>query len=120
MEFESGCVLTGDIVRSASLEPGRLDAAFERLREAAAELLDWTDGRGLERFRGDGWQVAIAAPALALRAAMRLRAAVRVAGAETRGVGHIAEAGETAVTLSQQADNSPTKPNATNRSQRRF
>lgn len=73
------CVLTGDIVRSTRLETGRLDELMTDLAEGAEQIRRWTDPASppLERFRGDGWQLALTDPAHALRAGLVLRATVR-------------------------------------------
>jgi hypothetical protein len=87
VKVETVCVLTGDLVRSSALGEQRLDAVFDALAAAGDEVLGWAGGgRGPERFRGDGWQLLIAQPVLALRAMLRMRAAVRTADdrAETR------------------------------------
>lgn len=79
-------VLTGDIVASSRLGPDGLRTVFEALEAAAGRLRRW-QGRSarLTRYRGDGWQ-AVAAPPLAFRAALALRAAVRATakGHDTR------------------------------------
>jgi len=83
---DNACVLTGDLVRSQALGAVRLEAVFDGLVTAGAEVCGWAGGRGPERFRGDGWQLALDEPTFALRAALRMRAAVRAvdAAAETR------------------------------------
>jgi hypothetical protein len=75
-------VLTGDLIASQRLEPGRLDAALAALANAAADISRWAGCAGARfgRFRGDGWQLALPRPALALRAALSLRAALRAEG----------------------------------------
>lgn len=74
-------VLTGDIVRSTELSSGRLDRAVAVLRDASATAGAW-HGSSLRfsRNRGDGWQVCLARPALALRTALYLRCALRAEG----------------------------------------
>ena len=69
-------VLTGDIVRSSKLSPEALDAAMEALARGAAAMAAWEGGRdaAFTRFRGDGWQCLAPSPAMALRAALFLRA----------------------------------------------
>jgi hypothetical protein len=74
-------VLTGDIVRSSALPPGSLDAAMQALAAAADAAAAWRGTPSLfTRFRGDGWQCLAPEPALALRAALFLRAAIRRLG----------------------------------------
>lgn len=72
-------VLTGDIVRSGDLGRARLTAVMRALESAGAEIARWSDpaGPAPERFRGDGWQLALVEPHLALRACLVLRAAIR-------------------------------------------
>ncbi len=73
-------VLTGDIVKSTQLPDGALEAIFDGLAQAADALAQWSDvDPCLTRARGDGWQVVAPAP-LALRAALALRAGVRLTG----------------------------------------
>jgi hypothetical protein len=73
-------VLTGDLVASSRLPPPLRDGAFEALGAAAGRIAAWQgsggDGR-FSRFRGDGWQMILARPALALRACLFLRASLR-------------------------------------------
>lgn len=73
-------VFTGDIVKSSALSQAELTAIFDGIAEAATEIARWQDQpTRLTRFRGDGWQMAVA-PRLTLRAALAVRAAVRRAG----------------------------------------
>lgn len=86
------CVLTGDIVRSTRLEKHELESLMHSLLEAADSIRRWTSPPSpqLERFRGDGWQLALTEPRLALRAALVLRAALRMSdpGVDSRiGIG---------------------------------
>ena len=73
------CVLTGDIVRSTRLQSGKLDDVMNALVEEAEKIRFWTEPASppLERFRGDGWQLALIEPVHALRAGLLLRAVVR-------------------------------------------
>ncbi|WP_092064293.1 hypothetical protein [Poseidonocella pacifica] len=71
-------VLTGDIVESTSLGRDRLESVFAALEDAAEELSLWQEADPkLTRFRGDGWQLVVMRPTIALRAALFLRAAIR-------------------------------------------
>ncbi len=59
-QYKNIAVLTGDIVGSQNLEPGALDAGFAALVQAA----DWLRRTQksevwFDRFRGDGWQMAV-------------------------------------------------------------
>ena len=74
-------VLTGDLVRSTDLAQKRLDVAMQSLADSAEAASDW-HGSSLmfSRNRGDGWQVCLARPSLALRTALYMRAALRTGG----------------------------------------
>jgi hypothetical protein len=70
-------VLTGDIVRSTDLSTKELRAVQTHLEKCSRDLDKVRDGllRGsIDFYRGDGWQLLLTAPALALRAALLLRA----------------------------------------------
>lgn len=73
------CVLTGDIVRSSDLGNGKLDELMQELDRGAETIRRWIEPASprLERFRGDGWQLALTNPAQALRAGLLLRAIVK-------------------------------------------
>lgn len=109
-------VITGDIVGSRQLEPSLFEDVMAALAATASGLAKTRpDARIVyERYRGDGWQLALSEPQLALRAALLMRAAVRsrAAKAETRlavGLGtarladDLAAAGGTAFERSGQA-----------------
>lgn len=74
-------ILTGDLIAS-SAAPERAEAAMAILSRAADQLGRWAgqDSR-FTRFRGDGWQLSLAAPGLALRAALYLSARLAAASA---------------------------------------
>ncbi|MCK0143326.1 MarR family transcriptional regulator [Aliiroseovarius sp. F20344] len=76
-------VLTGDIIGSTQMSPEDLERAFEALSDCAETLAEW-HGEDLHftRQRGDGWQVRLARPELALRSALAFRAALRCEGKE--------------------------------------
>jgi len=76
-------VLTGDIVGSTMLGPEKLERAMSALAECAETQADW-HGESLRftRNRGDGWQVVLAKPEMALRSALAFRAALRSLGEE--------------------------------------
>ncbi len=91
-------VINGDLVKSSSLPDARLAKAFLTLEAAAAEISQWHSpavSTAFSRNRGDGWQVFLADPRLALRAALYLRAALRAQGRDlaTRMAVGIAEGG---------------------------
>lgn len=73
-------VLTGDLIKSRQLSAARFEQARDLLLESAADLNQWS--RGLlqgrpEFFRGDAWQLLLADPRWALRAAVFLRTSLR-------------------------------------------
>lgn len=72
-------VLTGDLIGSTEAPPAVLEATMAQLAEGAEEVAGWTrpEGTHFTRYRGDGWQMAVAEPALALRAALLLLARLR-------------------------------------------
>lgn len=89
-------VLTGDLVKSSQFGDAALDAGFARLEAVVDEMSNWNEPgwiSSLQRFRGDGWQLAMSRPEYALRVALIIRAALK-AGDEVIGVsrqsGHLA------------------------------
>ncbi|MEM5542007.1 hypothetical protein WNY61_04595 [Sulfitobacter sp. AS92] len=88
--METWAIFTGDIVKSTAMTRAELDAVFARLDDAADAVATWqSHPTRMTRFRGDGWQMAVA-PQFTFRAALVLRAAVRRCGktADTRfGIG---------------------------------
>ncbi|WP_116130991.1 MarR family transcriptional regulator [Tropicimonas sp. IMCC34043] len=74
-------VLTGDIVASTAL-PHALQEDLVRALAGCAEAMEPWHGRSLlfTRQRGDGWQVVLARPELALRSALFFQSAVRALG----------------------------------------
>lgn len=79
-EIRTIAVLTGDLVSSKALGPDKVSQALNVLSDAALQQADW-HGADLSftRHRGDGWQVALHKPELALRSALMFRAALRAA-----------------------------------------
>lgn len=73
------CVLTGDIVRSSRLDEARLNQLMDSLESCSKKVIGWTrtPSPPMERYRGDGWQLALTDPMLALRAGLLLRASLR-------------------------------------------
>ena len=71
-------VLTGDLIASTKAGPEAVERAVQALSEAAGQLSGWVghDTR-FTRFRGDGWQLFLARPGLALRATLFLLANLR-------------------------------------------
>lgn len=74
-------VLTGDLVHSTDLGPEKIERAFAALEDCARTQAEW-HGAPLHftRHRGDGWQVVLARPEMALRSALAFRAALRTEG----------------------------------------
>lgn len=71
-------VLTGDVIGSQALERAALDGLFDRLAAVADQISNWQNAdTRLTRFRGDGWQLMLTEPGLALRSAALIRAALR-------------------------------------------
>ena len=86
--FDSGtqiAVLTGDLVDSTSLGSKKVSQAFDVIEKSSFEQEAW-HGAPLHftRQRGDGWQVALARPKLALRSALAFRAALRAEQTDAR------------------------------------
>lgn len=79
-------VLTGDIVESSAITADALDAVMQDIQEVSWEGSGWahTDDdetiTGFARRGGDGWQIAINRPALALRLSLYIKARLRMLG----------------------------------------
>ncbi len=75
----SHAVLTGDIVNSSAIEAAELDVTMQALHHAAIEISGWNGHTvtGFARRGGDGWQIAMERPELAMRAALFLQAILR-------------------------------------------
>lgn len=100
-------VLTGDLVKSTKLSAEELEQARATAQSGAVNVQTWRPGlieRDLEFFRGDSWQLLLMDPALALRAAIYLRAILRSAvDVDTRiaiGIGRVEAIDPTRVSLS--------------------
>ena len=74
-------ILTGDLIGSTDVATEAVDTAMTALSQASATVARWAgaDTR-FTRFRGDGWQVYLADPALVLRATLLLLASLRAKG----------------------------------------
>lgn len=101
-------VLTGDIIRSSSLDVDKLDSVRGALVAAVSEIEDWRPGLVVgkpEFFRGDSWQLALADPGLGLRVSFFIRASLRFhVDADSRisvGVGSVERLNEDRVSLSR-------------------
>jgi hypothetical protein len=73
-------VLTGDLVDSSRLEAERREAMMAWLKSLASEFAGIHPGAvvgQLDVFRGDGWQLCLEAPGLALEAAIFIRAGLK-------------------------------------------
>lgn len=76
--MEQISVITGDVVGSSDAPPEALEGTMAVIAQAAAELAYWPlPPPRFTRFRGDGWQVVVAAPESGLRAALFLTARLR-------------------------------------------
>ena len=100
-------VLTGDVIKSRFLSKGEMTSVRSSLFNAADRMKEWKRGliRGkLEFFRGDGWQLLISEPALAMRAGILLRASLLADGkADSRvsiGIGKVEQISSSRVSLS--------------------
>ena len=90
-------ILTGDLIGSTKAGPAAVERAMAVLEATAEEISHWqADGADTRftRFRGDGWQILLTDPTLALRAAVTLMARLRASetGLDTRlaiGIGQI-------------------------------
>jgi hypothetical protein len=73
------CVLTGDLVQSTRMPAGHLENLMAALAKEADNIRRWTSPASprMERYRGDGWQLALLEPADALRASLLLRASIK-------------------------------------------
>lgn len=95
MSSNTAAVLTGDIVASRRATKSDLDDGLSALRDAA-QAFGPRHGFSLRftRYRGDGWQVYLADPALALRTMVFLRARLKasVKGLDTRVAAGLGEA----------------------------
>lgn len=107
-------VLTGDIIGSTRLSHDQLDGAMNTLRAVTDEIAMWQtphrDSR-FTRFRGDGWQMVLHQPNLALRAAVVIqgkligmglesRISIGIGRADSLGTADLADAGGEAFELS--------------------
>jgi hypothetical protein len=64
-------VLTGDLVGSTRANAASVDSAFVCLKQTAEDIAGWTgEPTHFTRYRGDGWQMVIKRPEMALRAAL--------------------------------------------------
>ncbi|MBS0573834.1 MAG: MarR family transcriptional regulator [Proteobacteria bacterium] len=89
---EAIAVLTGDLVNSAGLGPEGIARAFRALAACAQDQAGWMGAPlHFSRHRGDGWQVVLARPGLALRSGLAFRAALRALGEEFDSYVSIAE-----------------------------
>ena len=81
-DSRTAAILTGDLVGSTEKPVRALERAMDALAEAARGISAWTgaDTR-FTRYRGDGWQMHVALPGLALRAALTAFARLRAADA---------------------------------------
>ena len=79
--MDQAAVFTGDLIGSTKVEPVKVDLAMAALRKASMSIGSWEDRDcSFTRFRGDGWQIHIANPKWALRAALLMTAELRGSG----------------------------------------
>lgn len=77
-------VLTGDIVESSEFSPADVDEMLNTLEKIAWEFSGWRHSdkdkteSAFARRGGDGWQIALSRPVLALRAALYIQARLRL------------------------------------------
>jgi hypothetical protein len=94
-------VIAGDIIGSTRLGSAVTDKALQCLKQTALQIRDWDSSEPrFTRFRGDGWQLYLDSPGLALHATLMLIANLKAAkiGAETRtaiGFGAVERLGTT-------------------------
>ena len=100
MPIGPAAVLTGDLVASTRHPAETIDDAMQRLHDTARDIGSWSsppqDTR-FTRYRGDGWQMVLAYPPHALRAAVVLQARLIAIGLRTRifiGIGAIERRGK--------------------------
>lgn len=87
MTIPQTAVLTGDLVGSTAHPAERIETAMRAIREAASGISAWHSPVGdtrFTRFRGDGWQIVLAAPLFALRAAAVIQGRLVALGLESR------------------------------------
>lgn len=88
-------VLTGDLIESSAYPADAIERAFAALSRAAEDAASWHGAPlSLTRNRGDGWQVCLARPELALRTALFLRARLAAEGGPASRIAIAAGAGD--------------------------
>lgn len=97
--MENHAVLTGDLVGSTAAGMEAVEKAMACLAQAAG-MIAYGEGKETRftRFRGDGWQIYLDFPGLALRSCLFLRASLKASGSpmDTRisvGIGSVASVG---------------------------
>jgi hypothetical protein len=92
-------ILTGDLIASTKAGAAALDRAMGALQESARDVSRWAGAETcFTRHRGDGWQMYLDFPGLALRACLKIVAELKAANynSGTRisvGLGEIAHLG---------------------------
>ena len=75
-------VISGDLIASSVKGAAAIDAAMASLAETAADLSGLTESdTRFTRHRGDGWQIYVDVPGLALTCALAMAASLRRSGA---------------------------------------
>jgi hypothetical protein len=114
MKTSAVAVLTGDLIASTRLTALEVDAAMQAIEKATIEMAAWQappKATRFTRFRGDGWQMVLHRPSLALRAAvviqgrltaleMKSRISIGIGQAESLGTDSLADAAGRAFELS--------------------
>lgn len=78
--MKTHAILTGDLIGSHKLSPRQVTGTLEAMKDFWQKFSSLHHGHvlgGLEVFRGDGWQAALASPEFALDTAVFLRAVVK-------------------------------------------
>lgn len=79
--MQIAAVFTGDLIGSTEAGPEATDRAIAALEAASARISAWADqDTRFTRFRGDGWQLCLTRPGLALRATLYLLARLKAEG----------------------------------------
>lgn len=75
-------VLTGDLVQSTSLSKNDVELRMSSVQKAAEQISGWGAETNFTRQSGDGWQIIVRPPGMALRAALFLRSELKRTGAK--------------------------------------
>jgi hypothetical protein len=79
--MQIAAVFTGDLIGSTKAGPDATDRAIAAIEAASRGIGAWApESTRFARFRGDGWQICLTRPALALRATLYLLARLKAEG----------------------------------------